>query len=47
MNDSEYMRLALAEAQAAAVAGEVPVGAIIVSRGRSPGARRQSAHRQP
>ena len=30
MNDSEYMRLALAEAQAAAAGGEVPVGAIVV-----------------
>ena len=30
MTDSDYMQLALAEAQAAALAGEVPVGAIIV-----------------
>jgi tRNA(adenine34) deaminase len=30
MIDSDYMQLALAEAQAAALAGEVPVGAIIV-----------------
>jgi len=34
MTDSEYMRLALAEAQAAAEAGEVPVGAIVVHEGR-------------
>ena len=30
MSDVEYMRLAVTEAQAAAAAGEVPVGAIIV-----------------
>jgi tRNA(adenine34) deaminase len=30
MTDIDYMRLALAEAQAAAAAGEVPVGAIVV-----------------
>src|SRR3954464_13125731 len=30
MTDSDYMRLALAEAQLAAEAGEVPVGAVIV-----------------
>jgi tRNA(adenine34) deaminase len=30
MSDAEYMRLAVTEAQAAAAAGEVPVGAIIV-----------------
>jgi tRNA(adenine34) deaminase len=34
MTDTEYMRLALAEAQAAAQAGEVPVGAIVVHDGR-------------
>jgi tRNA(adenine34) deaminase len=34
MTDSEYMRLALAEAQAAAATGEVPVGAIIVYEDR-------------
>ena len=34
MTDTEYMRLALAEAQAAAEAGEVPVGAIVVHEGR-------------
>jgi tRNA(adenine34) deaminase len=33
MTDEEAMRLALAEAQAAAVAGEVPVGAIVVAEG--------------
>jgi tRNA(adenine34) deaminase len=34
MVDSDYMRLALAEARAAADAGEVPVGAILVSQDR-------------
>jgi tRNA(adenine34) deaminase len=34
MTDSQYMRLALAEAQAAAEAGEVPVGAIVVHQDR-------------
>ena len=34
MTDIEYMRLALAEARAAADAGEVPVGAIVVHEGR-------------
>jgi tRNA(adenine34) deaminase len=34
MDNSEYMRLALAEAQSAAAAGEVPVGAIVVQQDR-------------
>jgi tRNA(adenine34) deaminase len=34
MTDAEYMRLALAEAQGAAAAGEVPVGAIVVFEAR-------------
>jgi tRNA(adenine34) deaminase len=34
MTDIEYMRLALAEARAAAEAGEVPVGAIVVHEER-------------
>jgi haloalkane dehalogenase/tRNA(adenine34) deaminase len=34
MTDIEYMRLALAEAEAAAQAGEVPIGAILVHDGR-------------
>jgi tRNA(adenine34) deaminase len=34
MTDIEYMRLALAEAQAAADAGEVPVGAVVAYDGR-------------
>ena len=34
MNDTEYMREALREAQAAYAAGEVPVGAVIVCKGR-------------
>ena len=33
MTDVEFMRLALAEAQIAAAAGEVPVGAVIVKDG--------------
>lgn len=31
--DSDFMRLALAEAQAAAEAGEVPIGAVVVHNG--------------
>lgn len=31
-NDEKYMRMAIAEAQIAAEAGEVPVGAIVVSK---------------
>ena len=34
MSDEEYMRKAIAEAQAAAKEGEVPVGAIVVAQGR-------------
>ncbi len=33
-NDEKYMRMALAEAAAAAEDGEVPVGAVVVSKGR-------------
>lgn len=33
-NDEKYMRMALAEAAAAAQDGEVPVGAVVVSKGR-------------
>jgi tRNA(adenine34) deaminase len=33
-DDAHFMRLALAEAQAAALAGEVPVGAVVVKDGR-------------
>jgi tRNA(adenine34) deaminase len=33
-DDARFMRLALAEAQAAALAGEVPVGAVVVKDGR-------------
>lgn len=32
--DEKYMRQALAEAQAAADAGEIPIGAVVVSNGR-------------
>ena len=31
MTDEDYMRLALAEAQAASLRGEVPVGAVLVN----------------
>ena len=34
MNDIEYMHLAIAQAQAAALRGEVPVGALVVLDGR-------------
>jgi tRNA(adenine34) deaminase len=34
MTDDEYMALALAEAEAAAARGEVPVGAVLVHEGR-------------
>jgi tRNA(adenine34) deaminase len=34
MTDAEYMRLALAEAQRTAAAGEVPVGALVVLEAR-------------
>jgi tRNA(adenine34) deaminase len=34
MTDEDYMRLALAEGRAAAVKGEVPVGAIVVAQDR-------------
>ena len=49
MTDSEYMRLALAEAQAAAVAGEVPVGAIIVCEDKvlARGGNRPIGNRDP
>lgn len=33
VEDDEFMRLALAQAQSAAEAGEVPVGAVVVRRG--------------
>ena len=34
MNDNEYMHLAIAQAQAAALRGEVPVGAVVVLEDR-------------
>ena len=34
MDDERYMRMALAEAGKAARAGEIPVGAVIVCKGR-------------
>ncbi len=33
-DDLRYMRMALAEAQAAGTAGEVPIGAVVVCKGR-------------
>ena len=33
-DDEKFMRLALAEAQSAYDRGEIPVGAVVVSRGR-------------
>ena len=38
MTDSEYMQLAIEQAQAAAVRGEVPIGAIVVLEDRIVGA---------
>src|SRR3954468_858365 len=46
MNDTEYMREAIAEAEAAAALGEVPVGAVVVVGGQivaRGGNRRESA----
>jgi len=46
MNDTEYMRQAIVEAQAAGALGEVPVGAVIVVDGKIVGRggnRRESA----
>ena len=46
MNDAEYMREALAEAESAAALGEVPVGAVVVVDGKIVGRggnRRESA----
>jgi len=37
MTDEDWMRLALAEAEKAAKAGDVPVGAVVVHRGRAIG----------
>ena len=34
MNDAQYMQLAIGQAQAAALRGEVPVGALVVLEGR-------------
>ena len=45
VGDSELMRLALAEAQAAGAEGEVPVGAIIVCDGRIVGRGRNACER--
>jgi tRNA(adenine34) deaminase len=49
MTDIEYMRLALAEAQAAAQAGEVPVGAVLVHEGQvlARGGNRPISHSDP
>lgn len=40
MNDDDYMRMALAEARAAAAIGEVPVGAVVVHAPYDVGTRR-------
>jgi tRNA(adenine34) deaminase len=37
MTDEDWMRLALAEAERAAAAGDVPVGAVVVRQGRAIG----------
>lgn len=42
MNDADYMGLALQEARAAADAGEVPVGAVVVHQGRVIGTGRNA-----
>ncbi len=42
MNDADYMGLALQEARVAATAGEVPVGAVVVHRGRVVGIGRNA-----
>ena len=42
MNDADYMGLALKEAQAAHAVGEVPVGAVVVHRGRVVGVGRNA-----
>lgn len=42
MNDADYMGLALQEARAAAAAGEVPVGAVVVHRGQVVGIGRNA-----
>lgn len=42
MNDADYMGLALKEAEAAWVAGEVPVGAVVVYEGRVVGVGRNA-----
>lgn len=49
MTDIEYMRLALAEARAAAASGEVPVGAIVVYQDRvlARGGNRPIGNRDP
>ena len=41
-DDTHWMRLALAEAQSAACAGEVPVGAVVVKDGQVIGTGRNA-----
>ena len=43
MNDEDYMLMALEEARAAAEAGEVPIGAVVVYAPVDPGTRRPLA----
>ena len=45
VNDTDFMRLALAEARAAGAEGEVPVGAIMVCDGRVIGRGRNACER--
>ena len=44
-SDDDFMRLALAEAECAAAAGEVPIGAVIVHDGRVIGRGRNACER--
>lgn len=45
LNDIDYMRMAMGEAQAAADEGEVPVGAVVVYQGRVIGRGRNARER--
>jgi tRNA(adenine34) deaminase len=45
MTDAAFMRLALAEAQAALTSGDVPIGAVVVSRGEVIGRARNERER--
>ncbi len=43
MNDEDYMRMAIEEAQRAGAAGEVPIGAVVVYEPIDPATRRATA----